>query len=85
MTNCKEAIVTPNDDGTYKIEFIGCKFMNNGEELEGNVVFPKVSKTEADTAVNIMNDDIDGINKVYRFDPKATHDEPTIFTIYIPD
>lgn len=43
--NCQDMIITPNDDSTYKIELIGVKFNdNNGEEIEGVVTFPRVSK-----------------------------------------
>ena len=80
MMNCKEVIMTPNDDDTYKLEFIGCKFMNNGEEVEGNIVFSKVTKTEADVAVNAK----DNVN-IYDFASITTDEEPKIFEICIPE
>ena len=49
LFNCKEMITTPNDDFTDKIEFIGCKFMNNGIEIEGNITFPRVAKRTKDS------------------------------------
>lgn len=78
MINCKEVIITPNDDSTYKVECVGCKFVNNGEEVEGKIVFPKLTKTEVD-AIN------DTKNKIYEFTTAATDEEPEIFTICIPD
>ena len=49
LFNCKEVITTPNNDFTDKIEFIGCKFMCNGKEIEGNMVFHRVSKLTKDS------------------------------------
>lgn len=80
MMHCGEVIVTPNDDSTYKLEFVGVKFMDNGKELEGNIVFPKVSKGEADAVVNMKNN----VN-ICEFSSLATDDEPEIYKIIIPD
>lgn len=36
--NCESMIVTPNEDGTYKLELLNCQFKdNNGEEIMGRV------------------------------------------------
>lgn len=80
MMGCKEVIVTQNDDSTYKIEFTGVKFMDNGKELEGNLVFPKVSKDKVDAATDAKD-----ITNIYEFNSVATYDEPEIFVITIPD
>lgn len=51
--SCEEMVVSPNKDSTYKIELIGCKFKdNNGEEIEGIITFPKVSKVGLETFKN---------------------------------
>ena len=51
--NCEEMVVSPNKDSTYKIELVGCKFKdNNGEEIEGIITFPKVSKVGLKTFKN---------------------------------
>lgn len=51
--NCKEMIITPNDDGTYKLELLNCPFRdNNGEEISGVVTFPRVSKDGVDSFKN---------------------------------
>jgi len=43
--NCENMIVTPNEDGTYKLELLNCPFKdNNGEEISGMITFPRVSK-----------------------------------------
>lgn len=46
INNYKEKIETSNGDGTKKIEFVGCRIINNGEEFEANVIFPRVSEIE---------------------------------------
>lgn len=50
--NCKEMIVTPNDDFTYKVELIGCNFISNGKEIEGMITFHRVSKSGVDSFQN---------------------------------
>lgn len=80
MINYKEIIITPNDDSTYKLEFIGCSFTNNGEKIEGNIVFPRVSKEEADAHMRAESK-----RRVYDFSTAVDDDEQEIFTIYIPD
>ena len=35
-------IFSPNEDLTCKVECIGCQFLNNGEVIEGTIVFPRV-------------------------------------------
>lgn len=80
MINSKEVIITPNDDNTYKLEFIGCKFVNNGEEVEAKIIFPKITKTGVDAALKSK----DSAN-VYDFALATTDEEPEIFTIYIPE
>lgn len=80
--DCKEVIVTPNDDSTYKLEFIGVKFIHNGEELEGNFVFPKVSKDKVETATNTNSN-----ANIYEFNLATidTDDKPKIYEIIIPN
>lgn len=46
IKNYKEVIRTSNGDGTEKVEVIGCKMMDNGNEIEVNLVFPKVSEID---------------------------------------
>ena len=41
--NHENMIVTPNEDGTYKLELLNCPFKdNNGEEISGIITFPIV-------------------------------------------
>ena len=47
--NCKEVIETPNDDFTKRVEFIGCKFMCNGKEIEGTIVLHRVVGHDLDS------------------------------------
>lgn len=43
--NCENMIITPNKDGTYKLNLLNVPFKdNNGEEIIGVVEFPRVSK-----------------------------------------
>ena len=49
--NCKEIISSPNEDLTRKVELIGCQFSNNGEIIEGNIVFPRVFKRQENSFV----------------------------------
>lgn len=42
LISCKEMIFSPNEDLTCKVECIGCQFLNNGEVIEGTIVFPRV-------------------------------------------
>ena len=46
ITNYKEMIRTSNDDGTEKIEIIGCKMTDNGEEIEVNLIIPRLLSSE---------------------------------------
>lgn len=51
--NYENMIITPNEDGTYKLELINCPFTdNNGEEISGVVTFHRVSKLGIDTYNN---------------------------------
>ena len=51
--NCENMIVTPNEDGTYKLELLNCPFKdNNGEEIIGMITFPRVSKDGVDSFKN---------------------------------
>lgn len=51
--NCENMIVTPNEDGTYKLELLNCQFKdNNGEEISGMITFPRVSKDGIDSFKN---------------------------------
>ena len=44
-------ISSPNEDLTRKVELIGCQFSNNGEIVEGNIVFHRVLKRQEDSFV----------------------------------
>lgn len=79
MIGCKELIITQNNDSTYKLEFVGCEFINKGETLEAKIVFPKVSKNVADFV------NIEAIYDFAKFNSIATEGEQEIFTIYIPE
>lgn len=46
IKNYKEVIRTSNGDGTEKVEIIGCKAIENGNEIEVDLVFPRVSEIE---------------------------------------
>lgn len=46
ITNYKEMIRTSNDDGTEKVEIIGCKMTDNGEEIEVNLIIPRLLSSE---------------------------------------
>jgi hypothetical protein len=51
--NFENMIVTPNEDGTYKLELLNCPFKdNNGEEISGMITFPRVSKDGVDSFKN---------------------------------
>ena len=41
-----EVIKTSNGDGTEKVEIVGCKMIDNGNEIKVNLVFPRVSCDE---------------------------------------
>ena len=57
--NCENMIVTPNEDGTYKLELLNCPFKdNNGEEINGVVIFPRVSKADIDSINSFKNENI---------------------------
>ena len=80
MMFCKEAIVTPNGDDTYKLKFVGCKFMDGGKEVEGDIVFSRVSKEQADSVNNNKN-----FYDFAKFNSLPTDEESEIFTICIPE
>lgn len=48
LFNCPLFILlrTSNGDGTEKVEIIGCKAIENGNEIEVDLVFPRVSEIE---------------------------------------
>ena len=46
--NCKEMISSPNGDGTYNIQLLGCKFLNHEKIIEGDLTFQRVSKRSED-------------------------------------
>ena len=46
INNYQELIRTPNDDGTERIEIIGCKMIGGDGEIEANIVFPRVMEVE---------------------------------------
>ena len=46
--NCREMISSPNKDGTYNIQILGCQFSNNGKIIEGEMTFPRVLKRGED-------------------------------------
>lgn len=51
--DCKHFTITQNDDSTFKVELNGVKFKDtNGEELEGVIIFPRVSKQGVDSFKN---------------------------------
>lgn len=50
MINYKEAIVTQNEDSTYRLELVGVAFVDKGREFEANLIFPNVSQGIADSA-----------------------------------
>lgn len=51
--NCENMIITPNEDGTYKLEFFNCLFKDtNGEEISGIITLPRVSKDGVDSFKN---------------------------------
>lgn len=79
MIGYKEVIVTQNNDSTYKIEFIGCEFINKGETLETKIVFPKVLKDVTDFV------NTETVYDFAKFNSIATEGEQEIFTIYIPE
>lgn len=67
--NCENMIVTPNEDGTYKLELLNCPFKdNNGEEISGMITFPRVSK--------------DGVNS---FKNENVIPKSEIFSVIIPE
>ena len=81
MMFCKEVIVTPNDDNTYKLEFVSCKLMDNGKEVEANIVFPRASKDQADSVSNSGTNLYD----FAKFNSLPSNEESEIFTICIPE
>lgn len=46
IKNYREIIRTSNGDGTERVEVIGCKMIDGDNEIEANLVFPKVSEVE---------------------------------------
>lgn len=46
INNYQELIRTPNDDGTERIEIIGCKMIRGDGEIEANIVFPRAMEVE---------------------------------------
>lgn len=42
IKNYKEMIRIPNGDGTERVEVIGYKMIDNGNEIEANLVFHRV-------------------------------------------
>lgn len=51
--NPENMIITPNEDSTYKLELLNCPFKdNNGEEINGIITFPRVSKIGIDSFKN---------------------------------
>ena len=67
--NCENMIVTPNENGTYKLELLNCLFTDsNGGEISGIITFPRVSK--------------DGIGS---FKNENVLPKSEIFTVIIPE
>ena len=58
ITNYKEMIRTSNDDGTDRVEIIGCKVTDNGREFEANIIFPKVKEAEPLAAIEDYEEEI---------------------------
>lgn len=51
--NCENMLITPNEDGTYKLNLLNVPFKDaNGEEIIGMVEFPRVSKDGVDSFKN---------------------------------
>lgn len=81
MINCKEVVIKPNEDSTYKLEFVGCKFTDdNGKKVEGNIIFPRVSEEDS----NSIDKDAKFHDFKPRFIPLITDEQSEIFSIYIP-
>ena len=70
IRNYKEVIRTPNDDGTERVEIVGCKVTSNGEKFEANLILPRVLEIEEDVVAYCSMDSLE---------------EGLIFTIHIPD
>lgn len=50
---CKHFTITQNDDSTFKVELNGVKFKDtNGEELEGKLIFSRLSQQGVDSFIN---------------------------------
>lgn len=67
--NCENMIVTPNKDGTYKLNLLNVPFVDsNGEEIIGMIEFPRVSR--------------DGVNS---FKNENMMPNSEIYTVIVPD
>lgn len=65
LINCKEMISSPNEDLTRKVELIGCQISNNGEIIEGNIVFHRVFKKQEDSFVFLPKEENSEIFTLY--------------------
>ena len=79
MINYKEAIITQNEDSTYRLELVGVEFIDKGREFEANLIFPNVSKGIADSANNGTLYDFS------QFNPLPANDGGDILTLCIPE
>lgn len=70
FVKCKEIISSPNNNGTRKIELVGCQFANNGEVIEGTITFPNVYKSQENS---------------FEYFPAIENKDSEIFTLYIPE
>ena len=79
MINYKEAIVTQNEDSTYRLELVGVPFVDKGREFEANLIFPNISKGMADSVKNGTLYDFSQLN------PLHTSGDGDILTLCIPE
>ena len=69
ISSYKEVIRTSNDDGTERVEVVGCKMIDNGEEIEAKIVIPRLSKD----GLTILTDNY------------TTNKDKILFTLCIPE
>lgn len=79
MINYKEAIITQNEDSTYRLELVGVPFVDKGREFEANLIFPNVSKRIVDLANNGTLYDFS------QFNPLPASGDGDILTLCIPE
>ena len=79
MINYKEAIITQNEDSTYRLELVGVQFVDKGREFEANLIFPNVTKGMADSVKNGTLYDFSQLN------PLPASGDGDILTLCIPE